>query len=325
MNRIQYNVFEHDTRNASGKAKKDVCHIMEDNGFALLYHPNRRRWIRVPQQIWAILRLKQGTCLFVQYPANIAVCYKLLSLKRKITTIAIVHDLQSLRGFRDLQEEVALLNGFDTLISHNPAMTSFLRSHGVDSKIVELGLFDYLVDKPDNVSEQYGKYQIAFAGNLDKSVFIKDIGMIKGVRFSLYGLCANRPSPFPGNAVHAGDYSPEEIVSQITGGWGLVWDGDSLETCSGVSGRYLQYNCPHKLSMYIIAERPVIIWRKAAMADYVMSRHLGIAIDSLHNLRGAIDSVSGDDYSRMLAGVRAVKKELAGGSHLRKIIKLITK
>lgn len=318
MIRIQYNVFERDTQNASGKAKKDVCRIMAGNGFSYLYHPNKYRGIRVLQQISAICRLKQNTCLFVQYPANIDICYKLLSRKEKIKSIAIIHDLQSLRGLRNLQEEIALLNGFDVLISHNPAMTSFLRGHGVRSKTIELGFFDYLLDTAEEVSQRYDRNRIAFAGNLNKSVFIGNIGEIEGLHFSLYGPCA--VNSFPENAEYMGSYSSEEIISRIVGGWGLVWDGDSLDTCSGINGRYLQYNCPHKSSMYIVAERPVIIWNKAAMADYVVSHHLGVAIDSLHDMRSVIDSISDDDYSLMLANVRALKQVLIHGGQLNRVI-----
>ncbi len=33
--------------------------------------------------------------------------------------------------------------------------------------------------------------------------------------------------------------SPDELPAALEGGFGLVWDGDSAETCSGVFGEYL--------------------------------------------------------------------------------------
>ena len=46
MERIQYNVIERDTKNASGKAKKDVGNILRINGFKNLYNPLEYRYFR---------------------------------------------------------------------------------------------------------------------------------------------------------------------------------------------------------------------------------------------------------------------------------------
>ena len=50
MERIQYNVIERDTKNASGKAKKDVGNILRINGFKNLYNPLEYRYFRVMHQ-----------------------------------------------------------------------------------------------------------------------------------------------------------------------------------------------------------------------------------------------------------------------------------
>ena len=40
----------------------------------------------------------------------------------------------------------------------------------------------------------------------------------------------------------------DEFVASVsgTGNWGLVWDGDSIDECSGQWGEYLKINNPHK-------------------------------------------------------------------------------
>ena len=52
------------------------------------------------------------------------------------------------------------------------------------------------------------------------------------------------------NCTYKGKFSPENI-SFIEGNWGLVWDGDQLETCHGKLGEYLRINSSHKISLYI--------------------------------------------------------------------------
>jgi hypothetical protein len=32
---------------------------------------------------------------------------------------------------------------------------------------------------------------------------------------------------------------PEELIKNLQGRYGLVWDGDALDTCSGLTGEYL--------------------------------------------------------------------------------------
>lgn len=144
MERIQYNVIERDTKNASGKAKKDVGNILRINGFKNLYNPLEYRYFRVMQQLWSISRLKSDICLFVQYPANIQICYNYLK-SRKGFKICIIHDLESLRGTKTVKEEISVLNSFNIVISHNEKMSQYLRSNGLVSRIVELDIFDYLL------------------------------------------------------------------------------------------------------------------------------------------------------------------------------------
>ena len=38
-----------------------------------------------------------------------------------------------------------------------------------------------------------------------------------------------------------GSFLPDELPVALEGGFGLVWDGDSAETCSGVFGEYLRF------------------------------------------------------------------------------------
>ena len=44
------------------------------------------------------------------------------------------------------------------------------------------------------------------------------------------------------NIIHKGVFKPEELPRVLDGSYGLVWDGDSLDECSGNIGEYLKIN-----------------------------------------------------------------------------------
>mgnify|MGYP007079152982 FL=1 len=60
----------------------------------------------------------------------------------------------------------------------------------------------------------------------------------------------------------------DELIATAEGDFGLVWDGFSVDACTGNFGEYLKYNNPHKTSLYIRCELPVIIWDQAALSDF---------------------------------------------------------
>lgn len=325
LKKVQYNVFERDTKNASGKAKKDVSKILENNGFLRMYRPCANAYLRVMQQLYAITLLKKDTYFFVQYPANTDVCYKYLKMK-KCKKVAIIHDLESLRRLKTQEAEMKILSMFDVIISHNAKMTSYLRDSGIKSDIFELDIFDYLLPEDMKINPEHNKKEIVFAGNLVKSQFLQELERIKEVSFLLYG------AKFDGlerisqqnNVTYMGSFSSEELIENIQGGWGLVWDGDSLDTCSGSSGEYVRYNCPHKVSMYIVAERPIIIWKEAAMAEYVEKNKLGIAVDSLNEIAERINEITDNQYEEILNNIRKEKARLVKGGTLDAVLDKIS-
>ena len=50
--------------------------------------------------------------------------------------------------------------------------------------------------------------------------------------------------------------------------------------CTGQYGEYLKINSPFKFSLYLAANRPVVVWSKSALASYVKEYKLGICVDS---------------------------------------------
>ena len=324
MRYIQYAIAKKETGNASGKAKKDAFDIALSMGFKPSYHPSQIQKIRVIQQIITLPRFMGEKIIFFQYPA---VSDQLMTMFRKILSqhavkIALIHDLTSIQGLKDqskkANDELNLLNIFDCLIVHNERMEEYVKKLGYSGHIVRLNLFDYLHDPNHTIYKSSFSNSISFAGNLEKAGFLSDLGLIDNCNFILYGIKGNREFSNINNVSYKGLLPSDEIQYLMEGDYGLVWDGDSLETCSGPNGEYLKYNNPHKLSLCIAAGKPVITWESAAIAEFVKKNHIGITVKSLYDLQ-QIDLES--DYGEMKQNVMNIKQEIAKGKYLQRAIK----
>jgi hypothetical protein len=109
----------------------------------------------------------------------------------------------------------------------------------------------------------------------------------------------------------------DELIATAKGHFGLVWDGDSTTTCSGNFGEYLQYNNPHKTSLYLRCGLPVIIWSKAALANFIRENKVGICIDSLEDLEEVLSKVQKEDYAEMKSRALRIRNKLQSGFYTR--------
>ena len=115
---------------------------------------------------------------------------------------------------------------------------------------------------------------------------------------------------------YQGTYSSEKISSIIKGKYGLIWDGEKSNTCTGLVGNYLKYNNPHKLSMYLVANIPIIIWDQAAEAQFVKKNNVGITISSIDEIPNKLSSIDAKKYDKMLDSVKLIKNKLLQGKYL---------
>lgn len=244
--------------------------------------------------------------------------YKVLSLRPHLQIL--IHDINSLRNFgRGDRMEQEFFSLAEKLIVHTEAMKDYCVSLGVDPNRIEiLTAFDYLTqyvpsDTAVSVDEMHS---VAYAGNLEKSVFLHNIGrhfFDDKITLNCYG--ANSEKIGRG-CNYCMRFNPDDI-GVLKGGWGLVWDGTSTESCVGDFGDYLRYNSPHKLSLYLAAGIPVIIWSKAALAEYITSNNLGIAIESLHDIPERIGDISAEQYKIIKRAAIQEGARLRAGEHLR--------
>lgn len=165
----------------------------------------------------------------------------------------------------------------------------------------------------------------AIAGNLrkDKAGYIYALDDLEsGVMFHLYG--PNFEGKTIGkNVIYKGQYPPEELPEKLQCGFGLVWDGPSLEGCSGMMGKYLKYNNPHKTSLYLASGIPVIIWKQAAMADLVNERRIGIVVESLEEISSKIGALQKEEYQLLKKNAENLGRQLRSGAMLKAALKLL--
>ena len=264
--------------NAGSKARIDVDKILTRRGYTAVENFSETIFKSTSEKIFYVLNPKtwrqivhalsiKNQRMILQFPtySNPIIRWTMKKILQRNRTILIVHDLNSLRNSDD-RNFIDDLNSAEFLIVHNARMKSILKAFGVRKPMIELEIFDYLLDEIPRTDRKKSN-EIIFAGNLSKSEFLnRDEIQNLNLQFNLYGLGWNRNFK---NVKHLGSFTPDEIPHKLEGSFGLIWDGDSIETCSGSLGRYLEINSPHKFSLYIAAGIPIIVWRKSALKNFV--------------------------------------------------------
>ena len=215
-----------------------------------------------------------------------------------------------------LDAEKIMLEAVDGVIAHNDKMKSELEKMGInEGKIVSLEIFDYLIPQYE-VKKTHEKDTILLAGNFDikKTKYARQLP--KSPNFSVYGINFEEKNP-PQNVHYNGAFTPDELPNHLQGGFGLVWDGDSPHTCSGMYGEYLKMNNPHKSSLYLASGFPIIVWSQSALADFVRKNNCGILVDSLFEIAERLDSISNDEYEVLLKNSKKIGDNIRKGYYLK--------
>lgn len=315
--------------NASSKAREDVSKFLLDYGFESVAR-NDKSNVRTKvgksflalKVYWSlILKLKKDDVLFLQ--TSIKVLDGILRIReaRHFKIVYLIHDVFSIRyddqekHKNEIKQEINALNKCDFVICHNTAMKERLRSLGCKSDLIELEIFDYRVSSASTPRQQdITVPSLAFAGNIAKSPFLTDLdARINRINVNVYG---NPSSEFQ-NLTYKGALPAEELPQKIEGMYGLIWEGDYI---AQVEDNYLRYNNPHKTSLYIVSGLPIVIWSKAAMADFVVSYNIGITIDSLDELEDRLYNISENEYRTMRNNCLYLREQLLNGYHLKRAI-----
>lgn len=339
--------FLHDNnvKNAGNKARNDVEEIVKREGYQalVLSVDNWYNMSIIKAQIHkaksfsqSLNRLNKGDELLIQFPMLHHSFFTTLLVKkarkRGVKIQFIIHDLDALR-FMNSQaaplkqrvrmkiQESGLLGVADGIIAHNPIMKSVLVDKGIaEDKIVSLGIFDYLIP---NFQEKTGltkNQPIIVAGNLahEKAGYLYSLPAEPA--YNLYGVGFDESRALE-NETYFGSFLPDELPAALKGGFGLVWDGDSSETCSGVFGEYLRYNNSHKASLYLASGFPLVVWKESALSTFVLDNHCGIEVDSLSELPEKIKSLSNEEYQKLVSCSQEIGKNIRAGYYLKTALK----
>ena len=271
--------------------------------------------------------------MFIQFPClehTLFLRYILQDLKkRNVKTVLLIHDLEILRISREKNtklkkkirlrmEEYSCLKKAGIIIAHNSKMAKYLVELGIQEEcIVILGIFDYLIPDLKNVGER-DKNKVIIAGNLAERKAGYIYKLPANVKFELYGV--NYTGVQNDMITFHGSYSPDELPNALEGGFGLVWDGTSEKTCEGIYGSYLKINNPHKTSLYLASGLPVLIWKEAALAEFVVKNNCGLLIESLEGIPDILDNLSLEKYNQLKRCAEVVGKQLRQGKFVAKAI-----
>ena len=328
-------------RNAGNKARNDVEEIVKREGYQPLlltvedwYQMGtvKAQQHKAKALAQAFSQLKSGDQLLIQFPM-LHHSFFTTRLVRKIQrrgvqVYFIIHDLEALRyanldtvplkhKIRVHLQESSLLKVADGVIAHNPIMKSVLLEKGLpEHKLVSLEIFDYLIP---NYQEKDGLSKgqpIIVAGNLaqEKAGYLYQLPARPA--YNLYGVGFDEKRALA-NETYFGSFLPDELPAALEGGFGLVWDGDSAQTCSGVFGEYLRYNNSHKASLYLASGFPLVVWKQSALSHFVLEKGCGIAVESLHDLKVTIDKLSDADYQNLVDNAKRVGQEIRDGHYLK--------
>ena len=353
---MKYDVIERisaEERTAWSKARNDAERIAQQEGFqpievfgtgtdragtSLLHKVNEHR--KMGRQ-WKrdLSVLQKGDTLFIQLPVvnNYFFMQSIMkNLRRRgVEIIALVHDLETLRMVRDAAvskrqkirmriEEICVLRQCSRLIVHNDKMRDFLMQLGIQVPMTSLGIFDYLVSPSPNgetIEDLMEKRaaercdSVIVAGNLDpqKAGYVYHIP--ETIPADLFGVHYQKTDQK--NLRYHGSFPADTLPYELSGGFGLIWDGPQPDTCAGPYGESLRFNNPHKTSLYLAAGFPVIIWKQAALAEFVQEKGVGLVVESLDEIPQLIHRLEDQDYHKIHQNIQEVSKQIRGGAYLR--------
>lgn len=328
-----------DKRNATSKARSDVLKVCYQENYVPI-EISTKLWSdasglkKLLEQLktfflWmkAFSKAKKNDTVVVQWPPMIGSYSTSLAMwlsSRKLKIVLLIHDVPSLlwmqmkgNAKRKWNEKIAF-NSATKIILHNNSMKKEVVNRGIDSgKCIVLEMFDYLMpDKLNNVSRESNN-AVVIAGNLKKDKAAYLYKMPESIRINLYGVGYEG---IRDNINYNGSFLPEELPDIIDGKFGLIWDGESIETCTGWTGNYLRYNNPHKTSLYLSAGMPIITWTHAAIAEFVKKESCGVLVDSIEEIPSIMSEISSDEYQKMERNAQKIGQKIRTGSYVRKAL-----
>ena len=337
MNKICIGFCDEKKPNAGPKAQNDAITIAKQmNGYTYIPFTCKNENIKVgsirPFLEFHVLKLFikklssfSNAIIFLNHPISLLVMlygsYKYLAKRNKV--ILLSHDINQLRGQKQSKQKLNQLYKASCIITHNDLYSKYLRQIGINVPLIPIGIFDYLIDNIQDLPKKGFSKTVSFIGNLKKGQFIADwICSSEGYSIELIGECSQKQKEdFDFHKCnYKGTFSPDEVPFKISSSFGLVWDGDSINTCSGPYGEYLRYNNPHKASLYLACGMPVFIWSQAALAGFIKENKVGFLIDKLDDIEKILDTLTQTDYDELQKNIKPIQEKITHGWYLKQAL-----
>lgn len=295
-------IVEGQSVDSVSKARGDVAEIAEAIGYKKLYiyryYDEQEDEKALAARIDGITAgVAKNDLIIYQYPSYNQFKFELTFIERVkqrgANLVLLIHDSELLRDHSFLKE-VKLFNQVDMLITHGKKMEKKLRSFGVSTPMVAKELFDYLLHEEQIPCTPNLKRSIAFAGNLQKSVFLRD--WKNQTEVDAFGIKGDISLGQTVN--YRGVYSQFELIRQMPKDrFGIAWDNDLLQ--GGNYQEYTKYNAPHKISLYLALGLPVIVWQESAIAELVVKYKLGFTVRSLAEIDPLMASIKDEELEQL--------------------------
>lgn len=241
--------------------------------------------------------------------------------KKNVRVICFIADINGLKDGNGelLKKEIGFFRQFDHFIVHNDAMKEWLKKNvSPQAHTATIEFFDFLTTAV--AVQRSVSPEIVFAGNLEKSLFLEKLHLLKGrvssLHFNLYGTGISEKAKGQVNVTYHGISDPYDLPGKLNGSFGLLWDGDSIGKPGGSLGDYMRYISHHKLSLYILSGLPVILPASAGSAPLVESYRIGFTINDLYELEEKIRSISASEYRQMQANMVPLAEKISRGECL---------
>lgn len=321
-------------KTAGLKARVDVSGILTREGYRLVEFPALTS-IGVIVRFWKTLRntVNKGDHIVVEYPCWMRrrlYLVKAFAWVSGVPFYGIIHDLNTIRFQTSPKREIIALKIFDALVSHNYAMTNWLQDNGYKKRIIDLNMFDYCL--PDSIptvgAQTSGSYALLYAGNLSfaKAAYIYDVKLSAFERFHMYVYGQYFEHDRATSAItYKGAFDPDKPLFDATYQFGLIWEGTSIETCTGVYGEYIRINDPHKFSLYISLGLPVIAWKEAAVARFITDHAIGFVVESMEEMNRLLAEMDAHRYQHYLKNAKDLSVKVRNGDFLRTAMQQLTR
>ena len=210
-----------------------------------------------------------------------------------------------------LGDEARILNIADVCLFASDREAKLLKENGLQSKTIALDFLDLFCEPILNKASNRNPNSISFCGYLTRATFLEKLSFNES---SFVVDCFGDGFCYHDNHTlrYIGSFSSEALTNKMANSkYGLVWDGQDIDTFGNFYEGYEKYIIPHKACSYIAAGLPLICWEDSALYDFVRKNGIGIGVSSLLNLPKTIESISDSDYAQMIKNIKKIQDKIS--------------